>query len=100
MVAPNRLFAPAMLVLGFADPTASVIGRLWGRHKLGKGSWEGSGVFFLVAAAVPTPFAGLPAAVIPALVVAVAEVLPNGIDDNLTVLLATVLALWLVGMPG
>ena len=100
VVAPHPLFAPAMLVLALADPAASVIGRLWGRHRLGKGSWEGTGAFFLVAVAVLTPFAGLPAALISALAVAIAEVLPSGIDDNLTVPLATVLALWLVGLPG
>ena len=97
VVAPHRFFAPAMLVLSFADPAASVVGRLWGKHKVGKGSWEGTGAFFLVAVAVLAPFAGLPAALIAAVLVAAAEVLPSGIDDNLTVPLATALALWLVG---
>ncbi len=100
VVAPHRVFAPALLVLALADPAASVVGRLWGKRRLGKGSWEGTGAFFLVAAAVLTPFAGLPGALASALVVAVAEVLPSGIDDNLTVPLATALALWAVGMPG
>lgn len=100
VVAPHGFFAPALLVLALADPAASVVGRLWGRHKLGKGSWEGTGAFFLVALAVLVPFAGLPAAPIAALAVAIAEVLPSGIDDNLTVPLATALALWAVGVPG
>ena len=100
VIAPGGWFAPAMLVLALADPAASVVGRLWGRHRLGKGSWEGTGAFYLVAVVVLTPFAGLPAALIAAAVVATIEVQPTGIDDNLTVPLATALALWLVGAPG
>ena len=100
VIAPGGWFAPAMLVLALADPAASVVGRLWGRHRLGKGSWEGTGAFYLVAVAVLTPFAGPQAALIAAAVVAALEVLPTGIDDNLTVPLATALALWLVGAPG
>lgn len=99
VIAPGRWFAPAVLVLALADPAASVVGRTWGRHRLGKGSWEGTGAFYLVAVAVLTPFAGLQAALIAAAVVAALEVLPSGIDDNLTVPLATALALWLVGAP-
>lgn len=97
VVTPDGLFVPAMLVLALADPSASVVGRLWGRHRLGKGSWEGTTAFFLVAAAVLVPFAGIQAALIAAAAVAVLEVMPIGIDDNLTVPLATALMLWLVG---
>ena len=100
VIAPDRWFAPAMLVLALADPAASVVGRKLGTHRLGKGSWEGTGAFYLVAAAVLTPFAGLQGALIAAAVVAALEVMPAGIDDNLTVPLATALALWMVGAPG
>lgn len=97
VVAPHRVFAPAMLVLACADPAASVVGRLWGRHKVGKGSWEGTSAFFVVAVAVLTPFAGIPTGLTVAGVVAVMEVLPLGIDDNLTVPISTALALWGAG---
>lgn len=100
VAAPAGSFVPSVLVLALADPAASVVGRLWGRHALGKGSWEGTGAFFLVAAAVLTPFAGPPDALIAAALVAALEVLPTGIDDNLTVPPATALALWAVGAPG
>lgn len=100
VIAPAEWFAPVVLVLALADPAASVVGRLWGKHRLGKGSWEGTGAFYLVAVAVLTPFAGPQAALAAAAVVAAVEVLPTRIDDNLTVPLATVLALWLVGAPG
>ena len=94
---PDRVFVPAMLVLALADPSASVVGRLRGRHRLGKGSWEGTATFFVVAAAVLVPFAGLQAALIAAAAVAIVEVLPIGVDDNLTVPVSTALALWLAG---
>lgn len=100
LVAPARWFPPAMLVLALADPAASVVGRLWGRRGLGKGSWEGTGAFYLVAAAVLAPFAGLQTALAAAAVVAAIEVMPTGIDDNLTVPLATALALWMFGAAG
>ncbi len=94
VVAPHPFFAPAMVVLACADPAASVVGRLWGRHKVGKGSWEGTSTFFVVAAAVLTPFVGLQTALIAAAVVAIMEVLPLRIDDNLTVPISTALVLW------
>ncbi len=100
LVAPDHLFTPAVLVLSFADPAASVVGRSLGRHALGKGSWEGTGAFFLVACAVMFPFAGVPGAVLAACAVAIFEVLPTGIDDNLTVPVAAALALWLVESAG
>ena len=94
--APAHVFVPAVLVLALADPAASVAGRLWGKRPLGSGTWEGAGVFFLAAAAVLAPFAGL-AAVPVAAVAAAAEVAPSGVDDNLAVPLATALALAVAG---
>lgn len=100
LVAPAHIFTPAVLVLALADPAASVVGRSWGRHPLGKGSWEGTGAFFLVACAVTFPFTGVPGAVFVAGAVAIFEALPTGIDDNLTVPVAAALALWLVESAG
>jgi len=100
LIAPAHLFTPSVLVLSLADPAASVVGRLWGRHSLGKGSWEGTVTFFLVACVVTFPFVGLPSALIAASLVATVEVLPTGIDDNLTVPVVTALALWLVETAG
>lgn len=100
LIFPAHLFTPSVLVLSLADPAASVVGRLWGRHSLGKGSREGTAAFFLVASAVTLPFAGLPGALMAAGVVAIFEVLPTGIDDNLTVPVVTALALWLVESAG
>ncbi len=97
LVAP-RLFMPALLVLALADPAASVVGRLWGRHRLGKGSWEGAAAFFVVASAVLASIVGPGIALPAAALVAGFEVLPTGIDDNLTVPPVTALAVWLVGV--
>ena len=96
LIAPSHLFTPSVLVLSLADPAANVVGRLWGRHSLGTGSWEGTVTFFLVASVVTFPFVGLPSALMAACVVAVFEVLPAGIDDNLSVPVVTALVLWLV----
>lgn len=99
VIFPPRLFIPSILVLAFADPAASVVGRIWGRRRLGKGTWEGTGVFFLVSAGVLTPLAGIGAGLFAAAVAAAAEVLPTGLDDNVVVPVSTALALWLVGVP-
>ena len=100
LIAPPHLFTPSVLVLSLADPAASVVGRLWGRHSLGKGSWEGTIAFFLVASVVTMPFVGLPSALMAACIVAIFEVLPAGIDDNLTVPVVSALALRLVEFAG
>jgi len=97
LFAPPGLFIPAMLVLAFADPAASVVGRLWGRRRLGKGTWEGTTVFFLVAVIVLTPVVGFQRALVGAVAAAAFEVLPSGVDDNLLVPLVTAGALWLAG---
>ena len=94
---PRAIAVPAILVLGLADPAASTIGRLWGRRRIGKGTWLGTTVFVVVAAAVMSTAVGPARALAAALVVAAIEILPWRLDDNLTVPLAAAAALWLVG---
>lgn len=94
---PARLAVPAIVVLALADPAASIVGRLWGRRKLGKGSVLGTSVFVVVAAAVLSAFFPVPVAVAAAVVVAAVEILPWRVDDNLSVPLAAAAALWLLG---
>jgi dolichol kinase len=84
----------AILVLSLADPAASVVGRLWGRRPLGKGTLEGTLAFFATALAVLFPFVGIPAALAVAAFVSVVEVLPTGMDDNLLIPVATAGGLW------
>lgn len=96
---PMRLAAASVLVLGLADPAASVVGRIWGRRGLGKGSWLGAATFAVVAAACLVGWLGSwPAAPLLAVAVGVAaaEVLPIPVDDNLTIPLVTGGLLWLV----
>jgi dolichol kinase len=97
VIAPPRLFFPTMLAFAFADPAAHVVGRLLGTRRLGKGTWEGTAVFFLVAATVLTPLAGIGAALIAAVAAAAVEVLSVGLDDNLTVPPVIAIVLWLAG---
>lgn len=86
----------SLVVLALADPAASTIGRLWGRRPLGKGTFLGTGVFAAVAWAVLAAFFGPAVAIVPAVLVAAAEVLPIGIDDNVIVPLSTAVALSLL----
>jgi glycerol-3-phosphate acyltransferase PlsY len=91
--------------LDFADPSASVVGQLYGRRKVGKGSLEGAAAFFTVAVGVLLVSQGVGAAAMAravgvAAIVAAIEVLPLGLDDNLTVPLSTGLALQLALLLG
>lgn len=94
---PGPYLVPAILVLALADPAASVVGRLWGRRRLGRGTLEGSAVFYLVATAVLVPFVGVGHALWVGLVVAVCEVLPLPVDDNVVIPVALAVTLWGAG---
>jgi len=85
---PRYAALAGILTLALADPMASVIGRKWGRMKLGAGSLEGSLVFFLVASLTLALFAPWPVAVATALATAAVEAIPWPVDDNLSVPLA------------
>lgn len=95
----GSLAVPSILVLAFADPAAATVGRLAGRRPLGKGTVEGTLAFLLVAVVVLTPFVGVWAALPVAALVAAVEVLPWGLDDNLTIPVATAAGLWAFSLP-
>lgn len=89
---------PALLVLALADPAASVTGRIWGRRPLGKGTWLGSAVFFVVATGVLlAAVGGLGVLLVAGLVTAV-EVFATRVDDNLSIPLATAALLVFLGI--
>lgn len=91
---PLEAVVPAILVLAFADPAASYIGRRWGRHPVGTGTIEGVGVFVIVAGAVLL-FAAPPATALAAAVAGgLIEITPWKLDDNLTIPLAVATVLW------
>ena len=95
---PARIAVPAIVVLALADPMASIVGRIWGRRRMGNGTVLGSLVFLIVAFAVLGAFFRPAYAVVPALVVTCIEVVPWRLDDNLTVVVGGATALWLMGM--
>ncbi len=98
---PPLYAAASLLVLALADPAASVVGRIWGSVPLGKGSVQGSMAFMVTAWAVLAAVTGQPVTVVwVALGVALVEILPGLVDDNLVVPLSTGALLWLVlGTP-
>lgn len=94
-VYPRDVAIAAILVLGLADPAAGVVGRIWGRRPLGKGTVEGTTTFWLVATLVLVPFFGWPPALLAAGVAAVSEIVPGLVDDNLVIPVITGAVLWL-----
>jgi dolichol kinase len=93
---PIAIAALAFIIVG--DSFAAIIGRLWGKHRFGRKSYEGSaGCLFgtlIVAFCVPQ----LPLAVsIPGAVIAtVVEALSTKIDDNVSVPLLSGLGMVLI----
>lgn len=77
-----------ILVLAWADPTASWIGRRWGRRPFLGGSVEGTLVFVGVAFAIVAVRHSLLAAAVTAPVLGVVERRSWPLDDNLAVPLA------------
>ena len=96
LVFPSPVWIPSILVVALADPCASVCGQLWGRAEPGEPSPLGSAVFWAVATVCLWPFAGLGPAAVVGLVVAATERAPIPVDDNVTVALATAVALTLL----
>ena len=98
LLAPMIAVETGLLVLAFADPAASLVGKRWGSRKLWRQkSWAGSLAFlvvaFLVAAAFLTLKLAVPtwgtlagAAFAIALVATATETLSDRLDDNFSVL--------------
>ena len=94
----------AVIILGFADPAAGLIGRRWGKHKLINGrSVEGTATFAIVgfAAAMAVMALFYPAVSLShaaaisaagAVVGAIVELLSRRIDDNLSIPVSVALA--------
>jgi dolichol kinase len=111
-LAPAAVCAVAVMVLGFGDPTAALVGRRFGRVRLLHGrSLEGSLAFVVSGAAVSvlvlrlfhagiSPLHALVAAVAGAFAGAVAELVSLRVDDNFSIPLSAALgaglALWLL----
>lgn len=98
LLAPMTAVETGLLVLAFADPAASIVGKRWGTRKIWRQkSWAGSLAFLAVAFAVTAAFltwkAALPTwgtiagvACATAVVGAATETLSDRLDDNFSVL--------------
>lgn len=95
---PSPVAVPAVLILALADPTASVVGRRFGRVPLGHGSLEGTGVFFAVAFGCTVGLVGPGPALLAAATTTFVEPLPWPLDDNMTIPVVAGAALWTLGL--
>ncbi len=108
LIFPRHAIEAAVLILAFADPAATIAGKLWGRRKLYRvKSCVGTAAFFAVSAAVSLVFLLLAApqmpavrAVLASLILASAgagaELLSGKIDDNFTIPIAVAAAGYLI----
>ncbi|MSR22964.1 MAG: hypothetical protein EXR92_05395 [Gemmatimonadetes bacterium] len=96
---PRTAAIGGIVVLALADPTANLVGRLWGRIPFGvDGTLEGTTAFFVMGVASLLVLVDPVAAAVAAAAATTAERLPLPLDDNLTIPLATGAALWLMGI--
>jgi dolichol kinase len=96
IVVPMPVAVSGVLVLGLADPIASVIGQKFGRRPFLGGTVEGTTVFVLVALTILLVRHPWQAAVPAAILAAFAERRSWPLDDNFTVPLVTGLAIYSV----
>lgn len=92
---PIAVAALAFIIVG--DTFAALIGRRWGRHRIGAKSVEGSLaclISTLVVAAV-VPNLTWPVGLVGAVIATIVEALPLGLDDNVSVPLLSGLAMTL-----
>jgi dolichol kinase len=94
---PRPYALAGILVLALADPTASVVGRLWGRTPFLGGSVRGTLAFAAVAFLVLLLFVPWWGALVAAVVTAVMEASPFDLDDNLLVPITVAGVLFLMG---
>ena len=88
----------SIAVLALCDSISTIVGYFHGKNKLfvnKKKSWEGSSAFFIMAFLVLIFFINPVEAIIVALLVTMVEMIP-GVNDNLSVPLATAVFLSLV----
>lgn len=84
-LAPTEVAVTAILVLGLADPAASLVGQRWGRRPFMGGTREGTLVFFVVAFAIVGWRHGWAVALPVGAATALAERKSWPLDDNLTI---------------
>jgi dolichol kinase len=96
LVFPFKVVALSVLFLALGDPTAAMVGSLYGRHKLiGKKSWEGALANFAVSSLATLlvalllfslpPHRAIVLALVGGLVSMIAELCPLPVDDNFSI---------------
>ncbi len=81
----------ALIILSIGDPAAAMVGRRWGRIRLGAKSLEGTAAFAIAAVSAVAllglfwPVPAMPVYVLGAILGAGAELMPGGVNDNLTI---------------
>lgn len=93
---PREAAITGILVLALADPSASYVGRRWGRRPFLGASLEGTLIFVGVAFAILAPRHGFLVAAVAAPAAALVERYSWPVDDNLTIPVASAAAVLLL----
>ena len=96
---PTPIAIASLLTALIGDGVAALVGRRWGRHRIGSTprTWEGTLAFVIAALLVVGPLGLLPFPLLLAGVLAgaLAEIVPSSLNDNLRIPLFSALVMWL-----
>lgn len=93
LIYEEKIAFASILILGISDALAAIIGKPFGRLKIGNKSMEGTAAFYLSTFIIVSVLFGYPLAPFVAAIACLSEYIPK-IDDNLSVPLVSGLTLW------
>jgi len=87
----------SIAILTFCDPTASIVGRFIGKHKIGHKTVEGSLTFFIIALILCIIYFPIWLSLIVAIIISIVELISVRVDDNLAIPVITGFLLTYIG---
>ncbi len=91
----------ALIFMSLGDTAAGLIGQKFGKHKVGKKTWEGflAGLIICFIVAINFPFLPLKISLVGAFVAMIMELLPIPLDDNFKIPLGSGAIMMMLSTP-
>ena len=91
----------SLIFMSLGDTAAGLIGQKFGKHKVGKKTWEGflAGLIICFIVAINFPFLPLKISLVGAIVAMIMELLPIPLDDNFKIPLGSGAIMMMLSTP-